>query len=270
VARYAPDVLWNDISWPTGPDALWKLFADYYEAMPEGVVNDRWLTASWVTSVLRFRPMQKLADVLLRRLVRSGKADLTPPRPPHCDARTPEYAVFPTARAEKWECVRGIDKSFGYNRYSVEADFMTERELIHSFADIVSKNGNLLLNVGPRGEDAAIPEPQLRRLAWLGTWLRTNGAAIYGTRPWRRAEGTTRESLGVRFTAKGDTVYAILLGTPPGATVTLEGVMPAGGARVELLGRGAVEWHADGPDCRIELGGPLPTAPAHALAISRV
>ena len=74
----------------------------------------------------------------------------------------------------------------------------------------------------------------------------------------------------MRFTAKGDTVYAILLGTPPGASVTLEGFAPAGGARVELLGRGAVAWQADGPDCRIDLGAPLPGAVAHAFSISRV
>jgi alpha-L-fucosidase len=269
VARYAPDVLWNDIAWPDAQDALFRLFADYYAAVPEGVLNDRWLTTSWVTTALRFRPLQKLADVLLKRAVTSGKADLTPPRPPHCDTRTPEYAVFPTARREKWECVRGIDKSFGYNRYSLEQDFLGERELIHSLADIVSKNGNLLLNVGPRGEDAAIPEPQLQRLRWLGTWLRTNGAAIYGTRPWRRAEGTTREGIDVRFTAKGETVYAILLGTPPGASVTLEAFAPAGGAHVELLGRGPVSWRPDGPDTRIDLGAPLPRAVAHAVSISR-
>ena len=199
-----------------------------------------------------------------------GKADLTPPRPPHCDTRTPEYAVFPSARREKWESVRGIDKSFGYNRTSQEADFLPQDELIHSFADIVSKNGNLLLNVGPRGEDAAIPELQLRRLSWLGDWLRTNGAAIYGTRPWRRAEGTTREGLGVRFTAKGDTVYAILLGTPPGTHVTLEDLAPAEGATVDLLGRGPVQWKREGTALHIDLGTPLPNAPAHTLSITKL
>ena len=74
----------------------------------------------------------------------------------------------------------------------------------------------------------------------------------------------------MRFTQKGDTVYAILLGTPPGGSVTLEGVVPADGAQVELLGRGPVAWNAEGPDCRIELGAPLPGAAAHALAISGV
>ena len=268
IERFGPEVLWNDIAWPTRPEALWRLFADYYEAAPEGLVNDRWLTPSWVTRALRVRPVRALADRLLRRLVRSGKADLTPPRPPHCDTRTPEYAVFPTARREKWECVRGIDKSFGYNRVSREEDFLSERELIHSFADIVSKNGNLLLNVGPRGEDAAIPEPQRRRLAWLGAWLRTNGAAVYGTRPWSRAEGTTREGPDVRFTTKGGAVYAIVLGTPPGTSLTLLDFAPPEGARVELLGRGPLVWKRDGDALRLELGAPLPPAPAHAFSIS--
>jgi alpha-L-fucosidase len=267
VERFGPEVLWNDIAWPTRPEALWRLFADYYEAVPEGLVNDRWLTPNWVTSALRVRPVRAVADALLRRLVRSGKADLTPPRPPHCDARTPEYAVFPTARREKWECVRGIDKSFGYNRVSREEDFLSERELIHSFADIVSKNGNLL-NVGPRGEDAAIPEPQLRRLAWLGAWLRGNGDAVYGTRPWIRAEGRTREGPAVRFTAKARTLYAIVLGTPAGTSLTIEDLAPEEGARVELLGAGPVSWKRDGGALRIELTEPLAPAPAHAFSIA--
>jgi alpha-L-fucosidase len=134
----------------------------------------------------------------------------------------------------------------------------------------VSKNGNLLLNVGPRGEDAGIPEPQLRRLAWLGEWLRTNADAVYGTRPWRRAEGTTREGVGVRFTAKGGAVYAILLGTPPGGSVTLDDLAPADGARVELLGRGPLAWKREAGALRVEIGALLPEAPAHTLAISAV
>lgn len=175
-----------------------------------------------------------------------GRADLTPPKPPHCDVRTPEYAVFPDVRRKKWECVRGIDKSFGYNRISREEDFLSQRDLIHSFADIVSKNGNLLSNVGPRGEDAAIPGAQLRRLQWLGAWLATNGEAVYGTRPWRRAEGATREGVPVRFTARGEGVYAILLGAPPGPALTLEELPLADGARVELLGRGPLSWRREG------------------------
>jgi len=270
VERFEPSVLWNDIAWPTDRAALFRLFADYYAAVPEGVVNDRWLTRSWIADALRLRPLGWLADRLVERQVRLGRADLTPPRPPFCDVRTPEYAAFPDARPEKWESVRGMDKSFGYNRASQEEDFLSHAELIRSFADIVSKNGNLLLNVGPRGEDAAIPEPQLRRLRWLGEWLRTNGEAVYGTRPWRRAEATTREGVGVRFTAKGGAVYAILLGTPAGPTLTLDDLTPADGARVELLGRGPLAWKREGGALRVELGAPLVEAPAHALAISSV
>jgi alpha-L-fucosidase len=161
-----------------------------------------------------------------------------------------------------------MDKSFGYNRASREEDFLSRRELIHSFADIVSKNGNLLLNVGPRGEDAGIPAPQLERLRWLGEWLRANGEAVYGTRPWRRAEGTTREGVPVRFTARGDTLYAILLGTPPGDELTLEDLPLAEVARVELLGRGPVPWRREGASLQLALGT-LPTdAPAHAVALA--
>jgi alpha-L-fucosidase len=268
VERVAPDVLWNDIAWPGSADALWRLFADYYAAVPEGLVNDRWLTRSRLTDALRLRPLRWLADRLVERAVRSGRADPTPPRPPHCDVRTPEYAVFPGVRREKWECVRGMDKSFGYNRASREEDFLSRSELIHSFADIVSKNGNLLLNVGPRGEDAAIPEPQLRRLRWLGDWLRANGEAVYGTRPWRRAEGATREGVPVRFTARGDVVYALLLGAAPGGALTLEDVPLADGARVELLGKGPVPWRRDGATLRVELGALPADAPAHALALT--
>jgi alpha-L-fucosidase len=269
VERVEPDVLWNDISWPTSAEALWRLFADYYEAVPEGLVNDRWMTPSWLTRALRVRAFRVLADAALRRVVGRAGANLTPPRPPHCDTRTPEYAVFETARREPWECVRGIDKSFGYNRFSKPEDFLSERKLIHSLADIVSKNGNLLLNVGPRGEDAAIPEPQLQRLRWLGAWLATNGPAVYGTRPWRRAEGATREGLGVRFTARGEAVNAILLGASAGR-VTLRDLAPAQGATLELLGHGPVAWRQEGSDVRVELPALLPAAPARALAISRV
>lgn len=268
VERVAPDVLWNDIAWPAPPAALWRLFADYYTAVPGGLVNDRWLTRSWLTNALRFRPLGTLADRLLERHVRSGRADLTPPKPPHCDVRTPEYAVFPDVRQKKWECVRGIDKSFGYNRVSREEDFLSQRELIHSFADIVSKNGNLLLNVGPRGEDAGIPEAQLRRLEWLGAWLATNGEAVYGTRPWRRAEGASREGVPLRFSARGERVYATLLGAPRGGALTIEDLSLADGGSVARLGGGALPWRREGDALRVELGCLPPDAPAHVLALT--
>ena len=99
------------------PGALFRLFADYYGAVPEGVLNDRWLTTSWVTTALRFRPLQKLADRVpeARRHERQGRPHARRARPTATRAR-PSTPSSRAARREKWECVRGIDKSFGYNR----------------------------------------------------------------------------------------------------------------------------------------------------------
>jgi alpha-L-fucosidase len=98
---------------------------------------------------------------------------------------------------------------------------------VHDFIDIVSKNGQLLLNVSPKS-DGSIPEDQKAVLRALGAWLKSNGEAIYGTRPWKiYGEGPTQmkdDGHGsahvdytpedIRFTAKGEAIYAIALGTP--------------------------------------------------------
>jgi alpha-L-fucosidase len=263
----APDILWNDIAWPTRPPALYQLFADYYNRVPEGLVNDRWLAEGWLFSALRFPPLAALANALLRWGVRRGSATLTTPPVPHCDVRTPEYAVFPDIRRHKWESVRGMDKSFGFNRMSREEDFITRQELIESLVDIVSKNGNLLLNVGPRGEDATVPDPQLRRLEWLGRWLDRNGEAIYGTRPWTRAAGETEDGCSLRFTRKADRLYAIVTGSASAPALTLRGVRARPSSEVTLLGDGPVRWEQRGEDLLVALDAPLPDSPAHALRI---
>jgi alpha-L-fucosidase len=192
IGRVAPDVLWNDISWPQARTPLWQLVSDYYNAVPEGVINDRWQHRSALVPLLRFRPLQQLLEALVRRSLAKRGGMIAPPPPSVYDYRTPEYASFPEPQRRKWECVRGIDGSFGYNRNSRPEDFLSHEQLLHSFVDIVAKNGNLLLNVGPRGEDAKIPEIQLTRLRWLGEFLAASGEAIYGSRPWQRAEGATR------------------------------------------------------------------------------
>jgi alpha-L-fucosidase len=267
IERVAPDILWNDIAWPTRPAPLYRLFADYYNSVPEGLVNDRWLADGPLFSALRFPPLAALANALLRRSVRRGRTSSTPPPVPHCDVRTPEYAVFRDIRTRKWESVRGMDKSFGFNRTSRDEDFLTQQELIESLVDIVSKNGNLLLNVGPRGEDATIPDPQLQRLEWLGQWLDLNGEAIYGTRPWTRAAGETTDGRSLRFTRKEDRLYAIVLGNASPLELTLRGVCARPSSEVTLLGRGPVAWEQRGEDLRIALDAPVPNSPAHALGV---
>jgi len=165
IDRYRPAVLWNDVAWPAEADRLWPLFEDYYRAVPDGVVNDRWLPWS------RWLALAKLAGA--RRLINRGfrqraerHGGLVPPRPPHFDVRTPEYVV-PTEMDEPWELVRGMDASFGYNAQSRPEHFIGRQELSRLVAEVSDRGGNLLLNVGPRGRDAQIPEEQLARLDWL-------------------------------------------------------------------------------------------------------
>jgi alpha-L-fucosidase len=272
IERVAPDVLWNDISWPDDKQGLFELLSDYYNAVPDGVVNDRWLQRTWLIPVLRIRLVNRLAEALVARQLKKQGGLGAPPTPLVYDYRTPEYTSFSDIQATKWECVRGIDGSFGYNRNSLPEDFLSREDLLQSFVDIVSKNGNLLLNVGPRGEDAQIPEIQLDRLRWLGEFMSGSGEAIVGTRPWRRAEGTTREGLPVRFTARGDQVYATLLGTPAGRVVTLVDAPVIDPTRVRLLGVDAtvVARRCGEGDLRIEVADQWLEQPVHAISLGPV
>ena len=134
--------------------------------------------------------------------------------------------------------------------------------------DIVSKNGNLLLNVGPK-PDGSIPEIQVERLRALGKWLDANGEAIYGTRPWDRAEGKTADGIDVRFTRKGGAIYAILFAKPKGAKVTIKSLTAPAGSQVTLLGTGGkLESQAEAGDLTVTLPAALPEAHAYTLKIA--
>src|SRR6185503_4313076 len=129
-----------------------------------------------------------------------------PPTAEHSDFTTPEYARYDHIVEKKWEATRGIGHSFGYNQNEGPEDYLSVDTLVRMFVDIVSKNGNLLLDIGPMA-DGTIPQLQRDRLVGLGTWLETNGEAIFDTRPWLRAEGTasaTSTTIPVRFTQKDD------------------------------------------------------------------
>jgi len=265
IEHVRPSVLWNDISYPPHGGALWRLLADYYAAIPEGVVNDRFLPSPrWLVRALRLPPIAAAVDAIAARVVRRSDFTLVPPRPPHCDFRTPEYASFPDAKSYKWEATRGIAHSFGMNDNEDEANLLDPAKLVRSFADTVSKNGNLLLNVGPT-RDGVIHPREASRLEAIGAWLAVNGDAIRGTRPWRRAEGTTREGIGVRFTAKGNTTYAILLATPSGDEVRIRD-FAARTDTVTLLGHGRVAARAEGADLVVAWPANVAPAPAYALA----
>ncbi len=147
-----------------------------------------------------------------RRVPRRRGRGVIPPKPRFFDVRTPEYTVFDDVQQTAWECVRGMDHSFGYNRASVESDFLAQGELLWSLVDITAKGGNLLLNVGPRGEDASIPDAQLQRLEWLSAFTQRHGGALFGTRPWTHAAEGAPGAAEVRYTSRGDQVYAFVRG----------------------------------------------------------
>ena len=156
-------------------------------------------------------------------------------KPPHYDYVTPEYAVMDEIQEEKWETCRGLGRSFGINKYEPEENYLSTEEVIHMLIDIVSKNGNLLLNIGPNA-DGSISEIQLDRLNGLGRWLSVNGESIFGTRPWERAEGKTTDGLGIRFTRKENIIYAILLGTPQSGKLNIESLPVQKNSNVSFLG----------------------------------
>lgn len=233
IARYQPDILWNDISYPKAGDFN-GIVSDYYRRQPEGVINNRFGRGD-------------------------AKADFT----------TPEYTTFNTVVEKKWESCRGLGYSFGYNQAEGPEHMLSPEKLVHLLVDIVSKNGNLLLNVGPAA-DGSISALQMERLQVLGRWLKVNGEAIYGTRPWTRAEGRTTTGEAVRFTRKGDAVYAILLARPATATVTIEQLSPPPASEIRLVGvDGALTWTQDGANTVIKLPASLPASPAYALRIGR-
>jgi alpha-L-fucosidase len=184
------------------------------------------------------------------------------------DFTTPEYATYDRVTPKKWEATRGLGFSFGYNQVEGPEHVLSEDKLIDMLADIVSKNGNLLLAVGPRG-DGSIPELQAERLRALGKWLRQNGEAIYGTRPWVAAEGKTPDGGGIRFTKKGDAVYAILLDRPKGPAVVIERLNAADNTTVQLLGvAGNLKWTQQGRNVAVDLPASLPGDYAWALKIT--
>jgi alpha-L-fucosidase len=258
IERYEPSVLWNDISWPTAQAPLNGLFADYYNAIPEGVVNDRWVCRSWAGPALQTKLARKLIDDRIKaRMVKHPEMfeGVIPQEIPHSDFRTPEYARFPTIQAKKWEATRGMSHSFGFNRNDTEDDYASAQTLIGDFIDGVSKNGNLLLNVGPMA-DGTIPAPQAARLKAFGAWLRANGEAIYGARPWTQAEAVTEDGTPVRITAKDGRVNLIVLGSPTGSGLRIKDVTLTGAARRLSDGAPAV-LKQDGPDLVVALKAPL-------------
>lgn len=188
INRFRPDVVWNDIDWPDagkghGPDALGALLTEYRALVPEGVVNDRWGI------------------------------------PAHGHL-TREYSHVPDLMETPWEATRGIGLSFGLNTDEPKQHTLTGAELIRLLVDVVAKNGNLLLNLGPDAA-GAVPDAQLAVVDELGDWMADNAPAIHGTRPWRRfGEGDD-----IRYTQRDGDLFVHVL-DPERGTIRLPADVP--------------------------------------------
>jgi alpha-L-fucosidase len=229
IDRYRPSVLWNDIGYPPAGEPH-RLIAAYRAAVPDGVVNDRFQVDG-------------------------------------CDVHTPEYARRSGIDPESWETVRALGLSFGWNRQETSDHLLSAADVVRLLADVVSKNGNLLLGVTP-DERGTVPGAQRAVLGEVGRWLAGHGEAIYGTRPWHTAEAVTTGGVPVRFTRRDDLLYGIVLGDP-GPELCVPGLVLKPDAQVRLVGpaAGPVPPVRPGPDGAVLAVGHLPSAPAHVFAV---
>jgi alpha-L-fucosidase len=185
-----------------------------------------------------------------------------------------------------WQTDTSISKnSWGYVK---EQDYKTADSIVDDLVDIVAKNGALLLNVGPR-PDGTIPEAEQRILLEIGRWLATSGEAVYGTRPWSVfGEGPTPVVEGsfndtkraaftgedIRFTVKGDTLYAIALAWPGSGRLVVRSLArgndnaPSAVTSVDLLGSAEKpKWTWDATGLVVELPAEPPGEHAFAFRI---
>jgi len=182
-----------------------------------------------------------------------------------------------------WQAGTSISKSsWGYVE---NQEYKTATDIIADLVDVISKNGVMLLNVGPR-PDGTIPEAEREVLLEIGQWLKVNGEAIYGSQPWHVfGEGPTKVGQGaftdterdaytsrdIRFTSRGKVLYAICLGWPENGQVVIRPLSSHRGHtfnQVSMLGfPHALSWSRDEDGLKIEAPAEKPCRHAYVIKI---
>lgn len=110
----------------------------------------------------------------------------------------------------KWEASRGMDPhSYGYNAQTPDSAYLTGEQIVHTLVDMVSKNGNFLLDIGPTG-NGSIPQVMQNNLRDAGRWIKSHGESIFGTRFWTVKPGSDP----FRYTTTKDAFYIHHIGKP--------------------------------------------------------
>ena len=265
VDKYDPDLVWFDFGITAGQETtyaenhyspyLQRFSAYYYNVTskgerPLGIINYKW------------------------QAFPEGAAVLDLERSKMDDIRTPFWQTDTAISSSSWG-------------YTENQKYKSAGRLVDDLIDIVSKNGCLLLNVGPRA-DGTIPAKDREILLAIGDWLNVNGEAIYGTTYWKTyGEGPTKTTTGhlaehkdkrftakdIRFTARDNTLYAILLDWPESNSVSIESLSDtnkeADFDSIELLGSDAnLEWKRDANGLHVTLPREKPCDFAYVLKLN--
>ena len=208
-SNYGPvDIIWWDYSKKGNDGPFWRaneLMAMAREFQPGIISNNR---------LYHIPHIEKDDSVGRLRTFKPEQGDFT----------TPEQTIPSTGvPGVDWEVCMTMNTTWGYSEH--DHAWKSNETLIHNLVDIVSKGGNYLLNIGPKG-DGSIPRESIESMQVIGRWMATNGEAIYGT----SASPFEKPTWG-RYTKKADRLYAHVFEWPQNGLLQV----PAGELRVNRV-----------------------------------